>query len=1231
MSSTEQTKRRVEDEEELDENEIERRLAEIDDEVGEDEEEDDEEDEEDDEEDEDDGGRRKRMKRARNRYIDVEAEVDDSDEEVEDEEEGFGVDDGFIDRDERENDTFRRRAAAENENLDRLRRQTENASAEEVARDLRKRYGRMARRKDTGASDNVPRQALMPSVEDPSLWAVPVKIGREREIVITIIRKAFDSSSTGRGTNMAILSAFCRDSIPGKIYVEARRPEAVVEAISSIVGVYARTPDRLFLVPIEEMVDLLKLTRIEHEIKKGGWVRFKRGKYQGDLAQVIDISDNGEDVGVKFVPRIDMNPSEQEYILDSRGNKRRRNLGSGSNALNKRPTQQLFVISDIERVYPNSCTGRHGIIKFQNEDYRNGFCEKDVKATALVIEDVQPTLSEIEMFQRGEGDENGVNLRQLAQIKQKENQVVIQPGDHVEVFEGEQRGVRGIVDAINGEIIIINMEHNEMEGTKVEVQLNQVRKTFKAGDHVKVGSGDHIDETGMVVKVEGDTTTFLSDLTMKEVTVFSKDLREAAEVGSGLATVDGFNVYDLVLHNSRAAVIYNIEREGFRILDEEGNSHMVPPRALLQVKNAFSVCIDHEGHEIRRGDTMKEIEGDSPRSGKVIQTYQSGVVFLYNRDLSANSGVWIASPHRLTPLTPRHVGSSVKDSLDKMNPAMNMALMASRGLDPTAMAHVALGGRTKDYFKGRHVVVVKGPYKGYRGLIKETLPNGQARVELHTTNKNETFPLVLLKEKDPMTGLSRPLTIGAPPMGASSTGYGGGRSNMGTPFGAAPNGPMGPPGMPMGGRTGYSASGSNGMGGGTTYGGGVSSGANTGYGGGGFGGNTSYGGAVGGGATNYGGAMGGGATTYGGGAGGGATVYGGVGGGATAYGNLMGGGRTPGPSHYTDQSGGQVPAYGVNFGRTPRAQFGGGRTPFGAPNDGSRTPFAGPGTGPSPFAGPGKTVGGVTPRTAATMYGGGTPVWSAGSKTPGHGFGASGSATPYHGSGAEGSGQGSAAPVVSDPRLRGQAAGQAGAPTPNPYATAPTPAAAPTPGPQTAPTPGGPTPAALAATPAAAPTPASAPTPGGWGPTPGPDGAPTPGYGAPTPAASRHPAYHDNAAAENAIIYPVRGAAVRVIKSPTASLIGKQVQVMAPAMGEPITDVFVVEHPETHQMEELSLDAMEIVHPTRVKELCIVLHGEHRGAKGVYVQEDEASGAHVILKIGSMMLEFPKRHVAVHL
>ncbi|KAE8237506.1 hypothetical protein A4X06_0g9208, partial [Tilletia controversa] len=576
---------------------------------------------------------------------------------------------------------------------------------------------------------------------------------------------------------------------------------------------------------------------------------------------------------------------------------------------------------------------------------------------------------------------------------------------------------------------------------------------------------------------------------------------------------------------------------------------------------------------------MKETEGDSPRNGKVIQTYQSGVVFLFSRDISENNGVWYASPSRLTPLTPRHMGTSVKDSLDKMNPAMNMQLMASRGIDPTAMAHVALGGRTKDYFKGRHVVVVKGPFKGCRGIIKETLPDGMARVELHTTNRNETFPLAILKEKDPHTGQSKPLAIGGGP--GSNFGPAQGRSNMSTPYSSGPNGIMGPPVMPMGGRTPYGGM-APGMGGG--------------------------------GATTYGAAMSGSATAYGGG-----TGYGGQ----TAYGNMANGGKTP--AYYTSTGGDQVPAYGVNnHGRTPAVGFGGARTPFGAGmgNDGGRTPFQAPG-GVTSFAGPGRGLGGATPRAAAAAYGGGTPNWSAGNKTPAHllagyGQGASGAATPYHpGGGGDGP---SGYQAVADPRRRVQLGGA----TPMPYYAAPTPAAAAaTPGAFAAPTPGD---LGAAPTPAAAPTP-GAPTPAGYNaPTPGGDGAPTPGYSAPTPAVQ---SYHDGGSTSsnaNQRVYPVRDAAVRILRYEDASLVGKIVLVVSPSKAEPVEATCIVRDAGTPGDIEIAVTDVEIVHPTRMKELCVVLHGEWRGSRGTVT---ETTDSRIVLRMtDQQMLEFPRAHVA---
>ena len=49
-------------------------------------------------------------------------------------------------------------------------------------------------------------------------------------------------------------------------------------------------------------------------------------------------------------------------------------------------------------------------------------------------------------------------------------------------------------------------------------ELNQLRKFFLVGDHVKVVAGRHEGETGIVVRIENNLAILFADLTMHEVT-----------------------------------------------------------------------------------------------------------------------------------------------------------------------------------------------------------------------------------------------------------------------------------------------------------------------------------------------------------------------------------------------------------------------------------------------------------------------------------------------------------------------------------------------------------------------------------------------------------------------------------------------------------------------------------------------------------------------------------------
>lgn len=311
---------------------------------------------------------------------------------------------------------------------------------------------------------------------------------------------------------LEIYSAFQRDSLPGMIYLEARNEQHVKQAVAGLVGVYAS--NGIMLVPVEEMASLLRLKKQETNLIIGSWVRIKRGKYAGDLAQVIDLTDNGEDAGLKLVPRIDYTPKE--------GDNRKRKKAAAV-PLTFRPPQRLFNLDEVVKARgPGSCT-RRGENKyvFMNDTYVNGYLEKDFRITGLIIDNINPPLDEIARFTTGaEGEENEVNLSLIADASRRAATLVLQPGDHVEVFEGEQSGMHGLVESIRDDIVTLRAKHADLEGQRIEVPASHVRKRFRPGDHVKVMAGKNVDETGLVVSVVADIVTIWSDLSSQEVRLF---------------------------------------------------------------------------------------------------------------------------------------------------------------------------------------------------------------------------------------------------------------------------------------------------------------------------------------------------------------------------------------------------------------------------------------------------------------------------------------------------------------------------------------------------------------------------------------------------------------------------------------------------------------------------------------------------------------------------------------
>lgn len=490
---------------------------------------------------------RRKRRDKKNPFIEIEAEVDEDEEDIEDDDdELLGGEGGFIERED-EAEITRHRDDHRHRELDR-RLQAENAQdLQDIAAGFVRRHGRTAGHRGMD-SRAVPRKLLLPSVQDPSIWGIRCKPGKEREVIFSIMRKLEQMSQTRNPLN--ITSAFERGgggaTMAGYIYVEARKQADVMTALQGIQDVYPGT--KTILVPIKEMPDLLHVVK-KAEITPGTWVRYKRGKYTGDLAQVENVSANGLELRIRMVPRIDYGNNKDNNAIDANdSSKRKRGFGK-PNATIGRPPQRLFSELEAKNGLITQSAPKSGkkCFNFMGEDYEDGYLIKDVKLSAVSTEGVNPTLEEVTKFASGgEDGTEALDLNALAVSLRTGAQSAYQPGDIVEVFEGEQQGLIGKVQAVTREIVTMDVQEGDLRGTRIEVPFKGLRKKFKEGDHVRVTGGSRYkDEVGMVVRIVADKVTIVSDTTMQEITVFSKDLRDATEsAGGGLDSK--YDLHDLV-------------------------------------------------------------------------------------------------------------------------------------------------------------------------------------------------------------------------------------------------------------------------------------------------------------------------------------------------------------------------------------------------------------------------------------------------------------------------------------------------------------------------------------------------------------------------------------------------------------------------------------------------------------------------------------------------------------
>ncbi|CAH8588752.1 unnamed protein product [Schistosoma curassoni] len=700
----------------------------------EDEDDDDEEDEEEDDVDEDEepaltSKKKRRMNFAIKDMFHDEASVDEDDEEEDEEYD----DEGELIGPEDEEALDAVPAARELDSRRRIR-EIMDQDEEEIERYYQERYENqnyVDRFGDGEAmADSIVQKERLPGIKDPNLWALRCKMGEEKATVLALMRKfiAYQFSDTP----LQIKSAFAKEGLKGYIYVEAFKQTHVKQAIDGITALRLSMYKQQ-LVPIEEMTEVVRVVKETGQLKPDQWVRIKSGLYRDDLALVEYVEDAQNLVGLKLVPRIDY--------------ERKRNRGTETDDNNKfkrfkRPAPALFNASKLsDRVQRDGSS-----LVFEGNRYdTDGFLHKQFRINAVFTEGIRPTLAELERFHHtpdslqiaAAAANAAANLTSAVNVEIASNHCFT-PGDVVEVCEGDLKNLRGKVVSIEGNNrIIVQPNHSDLR-EPIPFTPVELRKFFNQGDHVKVLSGRHVNETGLVIRFDPSLAVVLSDHSMNEMKVAPKDLRLWQDRATTVESSGHVQLMDLVqVDPQTVGVVVHVERDQVSVLTCFGKVVNLKSNTALRRLNTVRrppQALDHNGNSIQLKQTVRLLE--KPHCGligEVKHLYRSWA-FIYCRTHLENAGLVVAKTRQLSALTTSQGGNEQSNTENGISMKTITPISGARNFGGNNEGGRGKGSRNERQLVGRTALIVKGTLKGLLGIICDATPT-HVVLELHSQFK----------------------------------------------------------------------------------------------------------------------------------------------------------------------------------------------------------------------------------------------------------------------------------------------------------------------------------------------------------------------------------------------------------------------------------------------------------------------------------------------------------------
>ncbi|XP_011047385.1 PREDICTED: putative transcription elongation factor SPT5 homolog 1 [Populus euphratica] len=690
------------------------------------------EEEEDDDDDEDYGGgggggagggrKQKGKKRRGSEFFDDIAQVaSDDEEEEEDAEDDFIVDDHGADLPDE--------AGGRRMHRPLLSREDDQEDVEALERSIQARYAKSMHSEYDEETTEVEQQALLPSVRDPKLWMVKCAIGRERETAVCLMQKYID-----KGSELQIRSVVALDHLKNYIYIEADKEAHVREACKGLRNIFGQ---KIMLVPIREMTDVLSVESKVIDLSRDTWVRMKIGTYKGDLAKVVDVDNVRQRVTVKLIPRIDLQALANK--LEGREAPKKKAFVPPPRFMNVDEARELHIRVERRR---DPMTGDY----FENIGgmlFKDGFLYKTVSMKSISAQNIKPSFDELEKF-RSPGENGDGDVASLSTLFANRKKGHFMKGDAVIVVKGDLKNLKGWVEKVDEENVHIRPEMKGLPRT-LAVNEKELCKYFEPGNHVKVVSGTHEGVTGMVVKVEQHVLIILSDTTKEHIRVFADDVVESSEVTTGVTKIGDYELHDLVLlDNMSFGLIIRVESEAFQVLKGVTERPEVALVRLREIKCKIEKKTnvqDRYKNTVSVKDVVRIIDGPCKGKQGPVEHIYRGVLFIYDRHHLEHAGYICAKSHSCVVIGgSRSNGDRNGDSYSRLGSFKTPRVPPSPRRFPRGGPPFDSGGRNRggrgghDALVGTTIKVRQGPFKGYRGRVVDI--KGQfVRVELESQMK----------------------------------------------------------------------------------------------------------------------------------------------------------------------------------------------------------------------------------------------------------------------------------------------------------------------------------------------------------------------------------------------------------------------------------------------------------------------------------------------------------------